>query len=104
MKNMQNISPLFFSSNDQKSKISESESSIDSRTSRSFGLFAHDVITQHVKLYFRRAELININEQKQKEGLKEFYENEILKESSEDQIKRLKRILDYLAIKTLKTD
>ena len=31
-KNMQNISPLFFSSKDQKSKISESESSINSRT------------------------------------------------------------------------
>ena len=32
MQNMQNISPLFFSSKVQKSKISESESSINSRT------------------------------------------------------------------------
>ena len=32
MQNMPNISPLFFSSKDQKSKISESESSINSRT------------------------------------------------------------------------
>ena len=32
MQNMQNISPLFFSSKDQKSKISESESLINSRT------------------------------------------------------------------------
>ena len=32
MQNMQNISPLFFLSKEQKSKISESESSINSRT------------------------------------------------------------------------
>ena len=32
MQNMQNISSLFFSSKDQKSKIPESESSINSRT------------------------------------------------------------------------
>ena len=32
MQNMQNISPLLFLSKDQKSKISESESSINSRT------------------------------------------------------------------------
>ena len=32
MQNRQNIPPLFFSSKDQKSKISESESSINSRT------------------------------------------------------------------------
>ena len=40
---------------------------------------------------FRRAELVNINEQKQKQALKEFYENEILKKNNEDQIKRLKK-------------
>ena len=40
---------------------------------------------------FRRAELVNINEQKQKEALKEFYENEILKKNKEDQIKCLKK-------------
>ena len=39
---------------------------------------------------FRRAELVNINEQKQKEALKEFYENEILKKNKEDRIKQLK--------------
>ena len=32
MQNMQNMSPLFFLSKEQKSKISESESSINSRT------------------------------------------------------------------------
>ena len=32
MQNMQNIPPLFFSPKDQNSKISESESSINSRT------------------------------------------------------------------------
>ena len=32
MQNMQNISPLFFLLKDQKSKISESDSSINSRT------------------------------------------------------------------------
>merc|ERR1712092_42372 len=32
MKNMQKISPLFFWSKDQKSKISESESLLNSRT------------------------------------------------------------------------
>ena len=40
---------------------------------------------------FRRAELVNINEQKQKEALKEFYENEILKKNKEDRIKQLKK-------------
>ena len=45
----------------------------------------------HKKLYFRRAELVNINEQKQKEALKEFYENEIMKKNNEDRIKRLKK-------------
>ena len=40
---------------------------------------------------FRRAELVNINEQKQKEALKEFYENEIMKKNNVDRIKRLKK-------------
>ena len=50
-----------------------------------------NIINQHKKLYFRRAELVNVNEQKQKEALKEFYENEILKQTNEDQIRRLKK-------------
>ena len=46
---------------------------------------------QHIKLCFRRAELVAVNEQKQKEALKEFYENEILKQKNEDRIKHLKK-------------
>ena len=46
---------------------------------------------QHIKLCFRRAELVAVNEQKQKEALKEFYENEILKQKNEDRIKQLKK-------------
>ena len=49
------------------------------------------MINQYIKLYFRRDELVNINEQKQKEALKEFYENETLKKNNEDRIKRLKK-------------
>ena len=51
----------------------------------------HSLVLQHLQLYFRRAELVNINEQKQKEALKEFYENEIMKKNNEDRIKRLKK-------------
>ena len=54
-------------------------------------MFSHNKINQHIKLYFRRAELVNVNEQKQKEILKEFYENEIRKQTNEDQIRRLKK-------------
>ena len=54
-------------------------------------MFSHNIINQHLKLYFRRAELVNVNEQKQKEALKEFYENEIRKQTNEDQIRRLKK-------------
>ena len=43
------------------------------------------------KLYFRRAELVDVNEKRQKEALKEFYENEALKQKNEDRIKRLKK-------------
>ena len=49
------------------------------------------MINQYIKFYFRRDELVNINEQKQKEALKEFYENETLKKNNEDRIKRLKK-------------
>ena len=49
------------------------------------------MINQYLELYFRRDEPVNVNEQKQKEALKEFYENEILKKNNEDQIKRLKK-------------
>ena len=49
------------------------------------------MINQYIKLHFRRDELVNVDEQKQKEALKEFYENEILKKNNEDQIKRLKK-------------
>ena len=56
-----------------------------------FAMFSHYIINQHIKLYFRRAELVNVNEQKQKEALKEFYENEIRKQTNEDQIRRLKK-------------
>ena len=54
-------------------------------------MFSHNIINQHIKLYSRRAELVNVNEQKQKEALKEFYENEIRKQTNEDQIIRLKK-------------
>ena len=54
-------------------------------------MFSHNIINQHLKLYFRRAELVNVNEQKQKEALKEFYEKEIRKQTNEDQIRRLKK-------------
>ena len=54
-------------------------------------MFSHNIINQHIKLYSRRAELVNVNEQKQKEALKEFYENEIMKKNNEDRIKRLKK-------------
>ena len=54
-------------------------------------MFSHNIINQHIKLYSRRAELVNVNEQKQKEALKEFYENEIRKQTNEDQIRRLKK-------------
>ena len=40
---------------------------------------------------FRRAELVDVNEQKQKEALKEFYENETLKQKNEVLIKQLKK-------------
>ena len=56
-----------------------------------FAMFSHNIINQHIKLYLRRAELVNVNEQKQKEALKEFYENEIRKQTNEDQIRRLKK-------------
>ena len=54
-------------------------------------MFSHNIINQHIKLYSRRAELVNVNEQKQKEALKEFYEDEIRKQTNEDQIRRLKK-------------
>ena len=54
-------------------------------------MFSHNIINQHIKLYFRRAELVNVNEQKQKEALKEFYEDEIRKQTNEAQIRRLKK-------------
>ena len=40
---------------------------------------------------FSRADLINIDEQKQREALKEFYEREILRKKNKDRIKSLKR-------------
>ena len=52
---------------------------------------SQNMINQYLELYFRRDELVNVNEQKQKEALKEFYENEILKKNNEDQIKRQKK-------------
>ena len=42
-------------------------------------------------MYFRRADLADINEEKQKEALKEFYENDILKQENENRIKYLRR-------------
>ena len=42
-------------------------------------------------LYLRRAELVDVNEKKQKEALKQFYENEALKQKNEDRIKQLKK-------------
>ena len=54
-------------------------------------MFSHNIINQHIKLYSRRAELVNVNEQKQKEALKEFYEDEIRKQTNEAQIRRLKK-------------
>ena len=54
-------------------------------------IFSHNLIEQPVQLYFSRAELVNINEQKQREALKEFYTNEILKQKNEDRIKHLKK-------------
>ena len=48
-------------------------------------------INQHIKLCFRRAELVDVNEQKQKEALKEFYENETLKQKNGARIKQLKK-------------
>ena len=57
-----------------------------------FMIFLSDnEINQHIKLYFRRAELVDVNEKKQKEALKEFYENEALKQKNEDRIKQLKK-------------
>ena len=56
-----------------------------------FTFFSHNKINQHIKLYFRRAELVDVNEKRQKEALKEFYENEALKQKNEDRIKRLKK-------------
>ena len=41
-------------------------------------------------MYFRRAELVDINEEKQKEALKEFYENDVLKQKNENRIKYLR--------------
>ena len=43
------------------------------------------------KLYFRRADLVDVNEKRQKEALKEFYENDALKQKNEDRIKQLKK-------------
>ena len=54
-------------------------------------LFNKYIISQSIKLYFRQADLVNIDEQKQKEALEKFYRNEILKQKNEDQIKRLKK-------------
>ena len=42
-------------------------------------------------MYFRRAELVDINEEKQKEALKEFYENDVLKQKNENRIKYLRK-------------
>ena len=41
-------------------------------------------------LLFRRNELVNVNEHKQKEALQEFYENETLKQNNQNRIKSLK--------------
>ena len=41
-------------------------------------------------MYFRRAELVDINEEKQKEALKEFYVNDVLKQKNESRIKYLR--------------
>ena len=41
-------------------------------------------------LLFRRNELVNVNERKQKEALQEFYENETLKQNNQNRIKSLK--------------
>ena len=41
-------------------------------------------------MYFRRAELVHINEEKQKEALKEFYVNDVLKQKNESRIKYLR--------------
>ena len=43
------------------------------------------------KLYFRRADLVDVNEKRQKEALKEFYEIDALKQKNEDRIKQLKK-------------
>ena len=43
------------------------------------------------KLYFRRADLVDVNEKRQKEALKDFYENDALKQKNEDRIKQLKK-------------
>ena len=40
--------------------------------------------------FFRRNELVNVNEQKQKEALQEFYENETLKQKNQNRIQNLK--------------
>ena len=42
-------------------------------------------------MYFRRAELVDINEEKQKEALKEFYENDVLKLTNENRIQYLRK-------------
>ena len=51
--------------------------------------FSHNEINQNI--VFRLAELVDVNEKKQKETLKEFYENEALKQKNEDRIKQLKK-------------
>ena len=42
-------------------------------------------------MYFRRAELVDINKEKQKQALKEFYENDVLKQKNENRIKYLRK-------------
>ena len=55
-------------------------------------VFSYSTVLQsHKQLHFRRAELVDINEQKQREALKEFYENEILKQKNENRIRHLKK-------------
>ena len=47
-------------------------------------------VRQDISCYFRRNELVNVDEQKQKEALQEFYENETLKRNNQNRIKSLK--------------
>ena len=47
-------------------------------------------------LLFRRNELVNVNERKQKEALQEFYENETLKQNNQNRIKTFSRVINPL--------